>query len=229
MAEEKKVVEGRVKLENVRLSFADIWRPKTIKRSDGTESPPKFSANGLIPKDGKWEIDGREIEVTGVVGGKRMPVMQALKRAKIEAIAKKLGPEKAKTLKIKSSAYAVKDGDEENYDGYEGNYYVSANNSKQPKLIGRDKRKLTESDGILYSGCYVNMIITLWYQPAGVKNDNPVPHAVYASLEAIQFVRKGEAFGAAEVDVDEDFDDLTDDEDDLDDDDVDDDDEEDVL
>lgn len=222
MTEEKKKVAGRIKLEGVRLSFADIWRPKAIKRQDGTESPPKFSANFLIPKEGS--------ELTAIVDGKRVPIMVGLKKAKIAAIAKKLGEEKAKTLKIKSSAYAVKDGDEENYDGYEGQWYVSANNAKQPKIIGRDKRVLKEADGVVYSGCYVNAIITLWYQPAGVKNDNPVPHAVYASLEAVQFVKDGEAFGAPGVDVDEDFDDLTDDDDDLDDDDVDgDDDDEDVL
>ena len=221
MTEEKKKVAGRIKLEGVRLSFADIWRPKAIKRSDGTESPPKFSANFLIPKEGS--------ELTAIVDGKRVPIMVGLKKAKIAAIAKKLGEEKAKTLKIKSSAYAVKDGDEENYDGYEGQWYVSANNAKQPKIIGRDKRVLKEADGVVYSGCYVNAIITLWYQPAGVKNDNPVPHAVYASLEAVQFVKDGEAFGAPGVDVDEDFDDLTDDDDDLDDDDVDGDDDEDVL
>jgi hypothetical protein len=221
MTEEKKKVAGRIKLEGVRLSFADIWRPKAIKRSDGTESPPKFSANFLIPKEGS--------ELTAIVDGKRVPIMVGLKKAKIAAIAKKLGEEKAKTLKIKSSAYAVKDGDEENYDGYEGQWYVSANNAKQPKIIGRDKRALKEADGVVYSGCYVNAIITLWYQPAGVKNDNPVPHAVYASLEAVQFVKDGEAFGAPGVDVDEDFDDLTDDDDDRDDDDVDGDDDEDVL
>lgn len=221
MTEEKKKVAGRIKLEGVRLSFADIWRPKAIKRQDGTESPPKFSANFLIPKEGS--------DLTAIVDGKRVPIMVGLKKAKIAAIAKKLGEEKATTLKIKSSAYAVKDGDEENYDGYEGQWYVSANNAKQPKIIGRDKRVLKEADGVVYSGCYVNAIITLWYQPAGVKNDNPVPHAVYASLEAVQFVKDGEAFGAPGVDVDEDFDDLTDDDDDLDDDDVDGDDDEDVL
>lgn len=222
MAEDKKKVMGRIKLEGVRLSFADIWRPKTIRRSDGTESSPKFSANFLIPKDG---------DLTAIVNGKRMPTMKALKQAKTDAIAKKLGEEKAKTLKIKSSAYAVKDGDEENYDGYEGQWYVSANNAKQPKIIGRDKRPLKEADGIIYSGCYVNAIVTLWYQPAGTKNDNPVPHAVYGSLEAVQFMKDGEAFGAPGVDVDEDFEDLTDDEDGLDDDDVGDgdDDEDDVL
>lgn len=221
MSEEKKIVRGRLKLEGVRLSFADIWRPKGITRGDGTTSPPKFSANFLIPKDG---------DLTGVVAGKRMPIMEALKRAKIDAIAKKLGEEKAKALKIKASAYAVKDGDEENYDGYANQWYVSASNSIQPKIIGRDKRRLSEADGVIYSGCYVNAVITLWYQPAGVKNDNPVPHAVYGSLEAIQFARDGESFGAPSVDIDEDFDDLTDDEDDLGDDDVNDDsDEDDVL
>lgn len=216
---EKKPVPGRIKLEGVRLSFADIWRPKTIKRQDGTESPPKFSSNFLIPKDS---------DLTAVVDGKRLPIMEALKKAKLAAIAKKLGDEKAKTLKIKSSAYAVKDGDEENYDGYAGCWYVSSNNSKRPVLKGRDKRNLSETDGVLYSGCYVNAIVTLWYQPAGTKNDQPVPHAVYASLEAIQFVKDGEAFGAAGVD-DDDFDNLADD-DEMDDDDLDDDDDDpDVL
>lgn len=214
MSEEKKKVAGRIKLEGVRLSFADIWRPKSIKRPDGTESPPKYSANFLIPKDGG--------DLTAIVDGKRVPILQGLKKTKLAAIAKKLGDEKAKTLKIKANNYAVKDGDEENYDGYEGNFYVGSNNVKQPKLIGRDKRVLTESDGVLYSGCYVNAIVTLWYQAAGTKNDNPVPHAVYGSLEAIQFLRDGEAFGAPVVDIDEDFDDLTDDDDDLNDDDDDD-------
>lgn len=220
---DKKPVTGRIKLEGVRLSFAqDLFVPGEVK-SDGevvldkSGNPVlKYSSNFLIPKDG---------DLTAVVNGKRMPIMNGLKQAKIDAIAKKLGDEKAKTLKIKSSAYAVKDGDEENYDGYEGNWYVSANNTRKPKVIGRDKRALTESDGIIYSGCYVNAIVTLWYQPAGQKNGNPVPHAVYASLEAVQFVRDGEAFGAPGVDVDEDFEDLTDDEDDLDDDDLADDDE----
>ena len=211
MSDDKKKVMGRIKLEGVRLSFADLWRPKGITLADGSETPPKFSANFLIPKDG---------DLTAILDGKRMPIMKALKQAKLDAIAKKLGEEKAKTLKVKSSAYAVKDGDEENYDGYEGQWYVSANNAKQPKIIGRDKRPLKEADGVIYSGCYVNAIVTLWYQPAGTKNGNPVPHAVYGSLEAIQFMKDGEAFGAPGVDVDEDFEDIADEDDDLDDDDV---------
>lgn len=203
--DKKKVVAGRVTLKGVRLSFADIWRPKTLKREDGTESDPKYSANFLIPKEG---------DLMGTYQGKSMPIMKALKTAKIDAIAKKLGADKAAELKIRANNYAVKDGDEENYDGYAGQWFVSSNNSRKPVLKGRDKRDLTEADGILYSGCYVNAIVTLWYQAAGTKNGNSVPHAVYASLEAIQFVKDGDPFGAPGVD-DDDFEDLTDGDDDI--------------
>jgi len=217
--EKKKEVLGRVTLKGVRLSFADIWKPKTLKREDGSESDPKFSANFLIPKDG---------DLMASYKGKSMPVMKALKAAKIDAIGKKLGEEKAKELKIRANNYCVKDGDEENYDGYAGQWYVSANNSRKPVVKGRDKRDLAEADGIVYSGCYVNAIVTLWYQPAGTKNGNAVPHAVYGSLEAVQFVRDGEAFGAPGV-SDDDFEDLTDDEDDIGDDDAGGDDDDDML
>lgn len=203
--ENKKEVIGRVILKGVRLSFADIWKPKTVKREDGTESDPKFSANFLIPKNGNLQA---------VYKGKTMPIMAALKAAKIDAIAKKLGEDKAKELKIRANNYAVKDGDEENYDGYAGHWYVSANNRRKPVVKGRDKRDLTEADGVVYSGCYVNAIVTFWYQAAGTKNGNSVPHAVYASLEAIQFVRDGEPFGAPGV-TDDDFEDLTDDDDEI--------------
>lgn len=219
MAQEKKEVIGRVTLKGVRLSFADIWKPKSLTREDGTQSDPKFSANFLIPKDG---------DLVGVYKGKSMPIMKALKAAKLDAIGKKLGEEKAASLKIRANNYCVKDGDEENYDGYADQYFVSSSNSRKPVIKGRDKRDLTESDGIVYSGCYVNAIVTLWYQAAGTKNGNAVPHAVYGSLEAIQFVRKGEAFGAPGVD-DDDFEDLTDDEDDIGDGDADDSDDDDML
>ena len=210
--DEKKLVEGRVTLLGVRLSFADIWRPKSIKRKDGTESPPKFSANGLISKNGK---DDQGNPIMAKYMGKKMPVMAALKKAKTDALTKKLGADKAEKAKVKPENYCVRDGDLENWDGYEGNFYISANNSKQPKIVGRDKRPMTERDGKPYSGCYVNMIVSLWCQtPGQTPNGDPKPLGVFGSLEAIQFVRDGEAFGAQPVDTDEEFDDITDGEDD---------------
>lgn len=209
MPEAKTEVIGRVTLLGVRLSFADIWRPKSIKRTDGTESPPKYSANFLIPKD-----------ATGLFGkykGKKMPIMEALKAAKMDALSKKLGADKAKDAKVKPQNYAVKDGDLENYDGYADMYFVSANNAKQPPIAGKDKRPLKEADGIPYSGCYVNAVITLWCQlPGTTANGDPKPLGVFASLEAIQFAKHGTAFGAKPVDIDEEFDDITDEDDEVD-------------
>lgn len=195
---------GRVILKGVRLSFFDGWRPKSITRADGTESTPKYSANFLTPKDGSGKA---------VYKGKAMPIMAALKAAKMDALVKKLGESEGAKAKVKPQNYCVKDGDLETYDGYQNMYFISANNSKQPKIVGKDKRPLSEKDGIPYSGCYVNAVVTLWCQKPGNVNGEPRPLAVFGSLEAIQFLRHGEAFGAKPVDIDSVFDDETDEDD----------------
>lgn len=210
--QDKKVVLGRITLEDVRLSFADIFKPKTIKRADGSQSEPKYSANALISKTGKHPLTGKPL--TARYMGKRMPIMEALKAAKLDALAKKLGDDKAKAAKVKPENYCVRDGDLENWDGYEGNFYLSCNNSKQPQVVGKDKRVVTQAEGLVYSGCHVNMVVTLWCQlPGQAASGDPKPLAVFGSLEAIQFVRDGKAFGAAPVNVDDEFEDITDEDD----------------
>ena len=205
MAEGKREVLGRVRLEGVRLSFSDaLWVAKNMQgEADPNDPRCRHKSNFLIPKDGN---------LTAVYRGERMPIMAGIKKAKIDAIARKLdtSPEKAAQVKIKPENYACRDGDEETWDGYEGCYYVSAASNRKPAVIGRDKRPISESDGIIYAGCYVNAIVTLWHQVAGRRGDETVPTAVWAALEAVQFVRKGEAFGASGVNVDEEFDDITD-------------------
>jgi hypothetical protein len=62
--------------------------------------------------------------------------------------------------------------------------------------------ELAEDDGVLYSGCYVNMTVTLWTQ------DNEYGKRVNANLRAVQFVKDGEAFGVAPVDAEEEFDEV---------------------
>ncbi len=213
---EKKVVIGRVRLEGVRLSFAELFSPSTYEREDGTTSDPRFKANFLIPKDGG--------DLKGTYKKKSMPILQALKAAKLDAIARKYDGdlEKAKKVKIKAQNNCIKDGDEETWDGYADHYYVSASRKTKPTTKARDKRDVTEADGVLYSGCYVHAIVTLWHQVAGKKDGQPVSNGVFAALEAVQFYKKGDAFGAAGVD-DDDFMDMSDDDDMVGDDDDDDD------
>ena len=68
-------------------------------------------------------------------------------------------------------------------------YSIKASTKKRPTLVNRDKTPIVEEDGILYGGCYVNVSIDLWVM------DNAYGKKVLASLNAIQFVKDGEAFG----------------------------------
>lgn len=107
-------------------------------------------------------------------------------------------------IKVPSDKRCLKDGDESEYDGYEGNWSLKAANSKRPTVINRDKTPLTEEDEVVYAGCYVNAIVDFWVQ------NNKYGKRVNANLYGIQFLKDGEPFGMGPVDVTDDFDDLDD-------------------
>ena len=64
-------------------------------------------------------------------------------------------------------------------------------------VINRDKTPITEDDNVVYAGCYVNAIITLWAQ------NNSYGKRVNAQLDGVQFVRDGEPFGDGGISVDQ--------------------------
>jgi hypothetical protein len=97
------------------------------------------------------------------------------------------------------------DGDTKTYNGYAGNWIVSATRNQDagaPAVVDRAKRPLTAKDGVLYSGCYVNGTIDVWPQ------DNSFGKAIRATLVNIQFNRDGESFGGAAPANANDLDDL---------------------
>jgi hypothetical protein len=69
---------------------------------------------------------------------------------------------------------------------YEGKMTIKASTKKRPLVIDRDKSPITEDDNIVYAGCYVNAIVTLWGQ------NNQFGKRVNAQLDGVQFVRDGE-------------------------------------
>jgi len=185
----KESTNVQVRLENVRLSFAHVFRAQKPKPDkDGNVGAAKFNCSFLLDKK-------------SATGKKNIEKMKA---AMVQARDNKWPKNPPK---IKPDKMCMRDGDQEDWDGYEGMYYVSASNSKRPKILDRDKTPLTEEDGKIYSGCYVNGIVNVWCQ------DNEHGKRINASLEGIQFVKNGEAFGAAPLDDDA-FDDLGQDEDD---------------
>lgn len=185
---EKKKDPARVQLKNVRLSFAAIYRPKGFgggRSEDNGE--PKYSANFLIdPETREGEVNIRKME---------------------DAIDHVLDTTDwgGKTPKFKGDKLPLRDGDDRDYDGYEGMMYVAASNGKKPRILDFDKLDVSEGDdGAPYSGCYVDAIVRVWGQ------NNKFGKRINASLEGIRFRDDGDAFGAAPLDPDE-FDDDDDD------------------
>jgi hypothetical protein len=166
----------QVTLLRVRLSFPNLFEAK----AGDAGATPRYGAQFLI--DGKDKANLDKVN------------------AAIDAAIKEKWPKRAnrKGLKV-----CLKDAGEkaDKYDGYEdGNWFLSANRSvKQgrPLVVDRKKTPVTEQDGVVYGGCYVNAGVSIYAMTHPTGGDQ-----VNASLEAVQFVSDGEPFGSAKPTAD---------------------------
>lgn len=172
----------KLKLTNVRVAFPQFFEAKTVNG----EGKPAFSGSFLIdPADPQVKAINAAIE----------QVAREKWGAKADAILKQMRA----TDKV-----CLHDGDlKSQYDGYPGMLYVSARSATRPLVIDSDKTPLTEADGRLYAGCYVNASIELWPQ------DNNYGKRINASLRGVQFFRDGDAFAGGGAADESEFDDCT--------------------
>lgn len=162
----------KIKLHNVRLSFPSIFRRESFNGEEG-----KFAATFLIDKKS-----------------------QADKIKEIEKAIDALIEDRLKGSKLKEDKICLKDGDEIAYAGYAGHMSIKASNNKRPLALNSDKSALTEDDGKLYAGCYVNAVIELWAQ------NNQYGKRINANLLGVQFFKDGEPFSDGVVASEDDFD-----------------------
>ena len=153
----------------VRLAFAQhLFQAGTV----GGEGKPAFSATAILEKD--------------------HPVIKELHAAE-EKVAKEKWGEKAPAI-LKSIRAAdkgvVHDGDSKaQYDGFEGNAFVSMRSEKRPNVFGRSGEQVTEADGVVYSGCYAHIVLEVWAQ------DNSYGKRINAQVTGVMFSRDGDSFG----------------------------------
>ena len=95
---------------------------------------------------------------------------------------------------------SLRDGNLVEWEGFEDSLYITAYNESRPRLIDRSKHDVTEEDGVIYSGCYVNVVVDVYGM------DDPV--GVFCSLGGVQFNRDGEAFSGGSIASLDDFEDL---------------------
>lgn len=160
---------SKIKMQAARLSFPSLFNTAKF----GGEDTGKYEATFVLDK-----------------------VEHADTIASIKAQIDRLMKEELKS-KIPSDKLCLKDGDEMGRPEFEGKYTIKASTKKRPLVINRDKSAIGESDNIVYAGCYVNAIVSLWAQ------NNTWGRRINAQLDGVQFCRDGEPFGDGGVSVDE--------------------------
>ena len=151
-----------------RVSFPNVFKPK----SSFEGQPEKYNCVMLFDK------------ATDI---------SALKKAAKLAIAKKWGDKVPKGLHN-----PFKDGDEKDYDGYEGCIYVNASSIQKPGLVDANVEPII-SQGDFFAGCYARATVVAY------AFENKLKKGVSFDLLNIQKIRDGEPFGFSRPKAEDDF------------------------
>ncbi len=168
----------KIKLNNVRLSFPSLFKKSVF---DGKEG--KFEGTFLISVEDQPQLIAK------------------VEAAMEEFLVTKFGSIAKIPKSLKRTCF--KDGDECDYDGYEGHMALKAGSNGRPTVIDRAKSPITEEDNVIYAGCYVNAIVDFWYSdhPKGGKQ-------ILANLLGVQFAKDGNSFSAHGGDCSDEFDEV---------------------
>lgn len=192
--------EGVVTLKNVRLSFPHLFEP-TASVEGG---PKKYRAAFLI-------------DPTSESGKANLKVLNAaIDKAALGVWKTKEKADKIRA-KLDSDRSGLRDGEDATnkdgdvYAGYEDMKFITASNGKKPKVLRRDKSVIDSTEAAeIYGGCYVNAVVSVW----ATNQEKHGGNGIFFTLEIVQYAKKGEPFGAAELDEDDYLDDMGDEDDD---------------
>ena len=145
-----------------RISFANIWEPKSINGSD-----PKYSVSCLIHKSDKDTL---------------MKINAAIEAAKELGMTKKWGGKIPPNLKT-----PIHEGNIDRPDdpAYKDVVFFNASSKDAPQVVDRKKQLVTDPL-MVYSGCFCNVSVNFYPFLAGGNK------GVAVGLGNIQFVKDGE-------------------------------------
>jgi len=159
------ISKTKVVTDNVRLSYANVWEPKSI--NGGTE---KYSVSLIIPKSDT----------------KTIAAINAAIDAAIEEGLAKFGGKKPNKAAIK---IPLRDGDTERDDeAYKNCYFLNANSITAPQIVDQRVKSILDRSEV-YSGIYARVSISFY---AFNSNGN---RGVACGLGNIQKVSDGEPLG----------------------------------
>ena len=165
----------RVVTNVVRLSYANLFEPKSIQGSK-----PKYSVSLIIPKSDNATLAKIETAID----------------AAIEAGTAKFGGKRPNKAALK---LPLRDGDTERDDeAYANSMFVNANSTTPPQVVDESLSPILDRSQV-YSGCYARASITFY---AFNTNGNK---GVACGLGNVQKLRDGEPLGGGHVSAEEDF------------------------
>lgn len=192
-----------IKLNNVRLSFPNLFKPQTHDQDGKELVVPKYGASFLIDPNTPEGKKAKKQIIAQLVEAKKALDEQHGEKTRLKGTCLK-----AQDDELIEEHKLITPHEGKRQESYDSMFICTASNTKRPVVLNRDKSALTEEDDVIYAGCYVDASITLWIQ------DNNYGKRLNANLRAVRFRKDGEAFGGgAPVDVDAEFDDIDDDED----------------
>ena len=150
----------------VRLSYANVWEPKSV--NGGKE---KYSVSIIIPKEDTKALD-------------------EIKRAIDAAIEEGKGKFGGKIPNKASLKIPLRDGDIDRPDdeAYKNSYFINANSITPPQVVDKNVKPILEHSEI-YSGVYARVSINFYaFNSSGNKG-------IACGLGNIQKIRDGEPLG----------------------------------
>ena len=160
-----KQLSTKVITDLVRLSYANVWEPKSINGGD-----PKYSCSIIVPKTDTETVNA---------------INDAIDCAIKEGVGKfggKIPPKGALKLPLR-------DGDtERDDDSYKGCFFINANSKTAPQIVDKHVRPIIDRSEV-YSGVYAHVSLSFY---AFNTNGN---RGVACGLGNIQKARDGEPLG----------------------------------
>jgi len=162
-------IESRILVRDVRGAFLCLWHPEPFP--GGKDPTPYYSGSFIMPPSHPQR-------------GAINKLMESLANQEW----KLKGPVILKAIKATGKVFFRDGNTKPEYDGFPGNWFISARSKVQPNCFDHARNKITEDMGIIYSGCYVNVLLSTYSYTKG-------NNGLGAELKGIQFLRKGDAFG----------------------------------
>lgn len=183
-------------LSNARLSFPKIFE----KTKTSEEGQLKYSLSCLLDPN----------TAAGAENIKRVKAMQMrLAKTQWKDNAEKILKATEWDRRLLRPGEKATNAEGDVYAGYDGMVYVTASNTREIKVLNRDKSPAGKNDQEkFYGGCYADVVLSCYTITDRKKGGN----GIFATIEIVRWRGDGEPFGAAPLEENDYLDDLEDDE-----------------